>query len=39
MYDVPAQDGIKEVVINGDVIKKKADPVIVYEKEKEAESA
>ena len=39
MYDVPAQDGIKEVVINEEVITKKAEPVVVYEKEKEAESA
>ena len=33
MYDVPSQDGIKEVVVNEDVIHKGEKPIIVYEKE------
>jgi ATP-dependent Clp protease ATP-binding subunit ClpX len=33
MYDVPSHDGIKEVVVNEDVILKSEQPLIVYEKE------
>jgi ATP-dependent Clp protease ATP-binding subunit ClpX len=36
MYDVPANEDIKEVIINEDVIANKGDPVIVYEKEAES---
>ena len=36
MYDVPSQSGIKEVVVNEDVITKGEKPLIVYEKEAEA---
>lgn len=32
MYDMPSQEGIKEVVVNEEVISKKQKPVIVYEK-------
>ena len=32
MYDVPSQTGIKECVINAEVINESADPLIVYEK-------
>jgi ATP-dependent Clp protease ATP-binding subunit ClpX len=39
MYDVPSRTGIKEVIINEDVITKHEKPLIVYEKEKEAELA
>jgi len=35
MYDVPSRDGIKEVVVNEDVITKSEKPLIVYEKEAE----
>jgi ATP-dependent Clp protease ATP-binding subunit ClpX len=33
MYDVPSKSGIKEVVINEDVITKREAPLIVYQKE------
>ena len=36
MYDVPSRGGIKEVVINEDVITKSEQPLIVYQKEPEA---
>ena len=39
MYDIPSRNGIKEVVINEDVISKRESPLIVYQKEKEAELA
>ncbi len=40
MYDIPSRSGgIKEVVINEDVITKRESPLIVYQKEKEAELA
>ena len=32
MYDVPSQTGIKECVINAEVINESADPLIIYEK-------
>jgi ATP-dependent Clp protease ATP-binding subunit ClpX len=32
MYDVPSQPGIRECVINGEVINEGADPLLVYEK-------
>ena len=35
MYDVPSRDGIKEVVVNEEVITKAEKPLIVYEKEAE----
>ena len=35
MYDVPSRTGIKEVVINEDVITKREPPLIVYQKEAE----
>ena len=34
MYDIPSRSGIKEVVINEDVITKREPPLIVYTKEK-----
>ncbi len=37
MYDIPSQSGIKEVVVNEEVITKGEKPLIVYEKE-EAEA-
>ena len=39
MYDIPSRGGIKEVVINEEVITKKESPLIVYTKEREAEPA
>jgi ATP-dependent Clp protease ATP-binding subunit ClpX len=35
MYDIPSRGGIKEVVINDDVITKREAPLIVYQKEAE----
>ncbi len=35
MYDVPSRDGIKEVVVNEEVITKGEKPLVVYEKEAE----
>jgi len=35
MYDVPSKSGIKEVVINEDVIRRGDQPLIVYQNEKE----
>ncbi len=35
MYDIPSRNGIKEVVINDDVITKREAPLIVYQKEAE----
>lgn len=35
MYDVPSRSGIKEVVINEDVIKRRDPPLIVYENDKD----
>ena len=35
MYDIPSQTGIKEVVVNEEVISKGEKPLIVYEKEAE----
>ena len=32
MYDIPSQPGIKEVVINEDVVTQKEQPLIVYQK-------
>ncbi|HWR73905.1 MAG TPA: ATP-dependent Clp protease ATP-binding subunit ClpX, partial [Nitrospirota bacterium] len=32
MYDVPSQAGIKECVINAEVISEGADPLLIYEK-------
>ncbi len=36
MYDVPSKTGIKEVVVNEDVITKGDTPIIVYEKDHQA---
>ena len=33
MYDVPSMEGVGEVVVNEDVITKKAKPLLVYEKD------
>ncbi|MEZ4408841.1 MAG: hypothetical protein R3A52_20560 [Polyangiales bacterium] len=38
MYDVPSKSGIKEVIVNEEVILKHEPPLIVYHKES-AESA
>ena len=38
MYDVPSKGGIKEVVINEDVIKRGDPPLIVYENDKEEDA-
>ena len=35
MYDIPSRSGIKEVVVNEDVITKREPPLIVYQKEAE----
>jgi len=35
MYDIPSKSGIKEVVVNEDVIRRGDQPLIVYENEKE----
>jgi ATP-dependent Clp protease ATP-binding subunit ClpX len=35
MYDIPSRSGIKEVVVNEDVITKREAPLIVYQKEAE----
>ncbi len=32
MYDIPSQEGVREVVVNEDVIIKQTRPVVVYEK-------
>ena len=39
MYDVPSRTGVKEVVVNEEVIMRGEAPIIVYSKEKEAELA
>ncbi|OVE81502.1 ATP-dependent protease ATP-binding subunit ClpX [bacterium K02(2017)] len=40
MYDIPSQDNIEEVIINEDVVLKKSEPIVVYEKEEsESDSA
>jgi ATP-dependent Clp protease ATP-binding subunit ClpX len=39
MYDVPSRTGVKEVVVNEEVILRGEAPIIVYSKEKEAELA
>jgi len=36
MYDIPSRSGIKEVMINEEVITKKQEPVFVYEKKAES---
>jgi ATP-dependent Clp protease ATP-binding subunit ClpX len=35
MYDIPSRSGIKEVIVNEDVISKHESPIIVYQKEAE----
>ena len=35
MYEIPSETNIKEVVVNEEVITKKADPIILYENEAE----
>jgi ATP-dependent Clp protease ATP-binding subunit ClpX len=39
MYDVPSRSGVKEVVVNEEVISRGEAPLIVYGKDKEAELA
>jgi ATP-dependent Clp protease ATP-binding subunit ClpX len=39
MYDVPSRAGVKEVIVNEEVILKGESPLIVYSKDKEAELA
>ncbi len=39
MYEVPSRSGVKEVVVNEEVILRGDAPIIVYSKEKEAELA
>lgn len=36
MYEIPSQKGIKECLINDDVIQKKERPILVYEKQAES---
>ncbi len=36
MYDLPGQDDVSEIVINGDVIDKGVAPIVVHEKKKES---
>jgi ATP-dependent Clp protease ATP-binding subunit ClpX len=36
MYEIPSQKGIKECIINEDVIRKKEKPVLIYEKQSES---
>ncbi|MBX7149816.1 ATP-dependent Clp protease ATP-binding subunit ClpX [bacterium] len=38
MYDVPSQDNVDEVVVNEDTVRKKEQPIVVYQNKK-AESA
>ncbi len=38
MFDIPSQENIEEVIINEDVVNGKAEPIVVYEKDK-AETA
>jgi ATP-dependent Clp protease ATP-binding subunit ClpX len=35
MYEIPSRTGIKEVVVNEDVILKREPPLVVYTKEAE----
>jgi ATP-dependent Clp protease ATP-binding subunit ClpX len=39
MYEIPSRSGVKEVVVNEEVILRQEAPIIVYSKEKEAELA
>ena len=39
MYEIPSRTGVKEVVVNEEVINRGEAPIIVYSKEKEAELA
>jgi ATP-dependent Clp protease ATP-binding subunit ClpX len=39
MYEIPSRTGVKEVVVNEEVIQRGEAPIIVYSKEKEAELA
>ena len=32
MFDIPGQEGVEEVVINADVVNKKAEPIVVHAK-------
>ncbi len=36
MYDIPSQEGVREVVVNKEVIENKAKPLIVYENKAES---
>jgi len=35
MYDIPAKSGVKEVIVNEDVVTRRDPPIIVYQKEAE----
>ena len=39
MYEVPSEEGIKEIVVNEEVINSGERPLIVYEKEEKADAA
>jgi ATP-dependent Clp protease ATP-binding subunit ClpX len=39
MYEVPSKPGVKEIVVNDDVVNKGDHPLIVYEKEAELAGA
>jgi ATP-dependent Clp protease ATP-binding subunit ClpX len=42
MFDIPSKEGVREVLIDADVIKKKKPPIVVYDSgkaEKKAEGA
>ena len=39
MYEIPSESGVKEIVVNEDVVNKGERPLVVYEKEKELAGA
>ena len=39
MYDIPGRDDVSEVVINGDVVRGTADPVLVIGKDKKSDKS
>src|SRR5690606_27681990 len=39
MYEIPSKSGVKEIVVNEDVVNKSERPLVVYEKEKELAGA
>ncbi|BAI79705.1 ATP-dependent Clp protease, ATP-binding subunit [Deferribacter desulfuricans SSM1] len=36
MYQIPSMDGLKECIVNEDVINKKAEPILIFENKKES---